>query len=124
MNTKRPVNLDLTTIKFPPMAIASILHRISGLVLFLLMPLMLYFLDLSLRNANTFAKLQGFMRHPSVKFVLWGFLAALIYHLLAGIRHVLMDMGCGESLTAGARTAKVVIVVSVLLTIVLGIWIW
>lgn len=124
MNNQRPVNLDLATIKFPPMAIASILHRISGIVLFVLLPVMLYFLDLSLRTAETFAKLQAWMLHPSVKFVVWAFLAAYIYHLLAGIRHMMMDMGCGESLQAGARTAKVVIVVSALLTILLGIWIW
>ncbi|KTD64687.1 succinate dehydrogenase, cytochrome b556 subunit [Legionella spiritensis] len=124
MNKKRPVNLDLTTIKFPPMAIASILHRISGVVLFLLLPVIIYFLDLSLRNAGTFSNLQMLLEQFHWKLLLWVFLAALIYHVLAGIRHVLMDIGYGEHLKAGRLSALAVIILAVILTIFAGIWIW
>ncbi|KTD07427.1 succinate dehydrogenase, cytochrome b556 subunit [Legionella jamestowniensis] len=124
MNQKRPINLDLGTMKFPPMAIASILHRISGLVLFLLMPAMLYFLALSLQSVNSFMELQQKLAHPFHKLVLWAFSAALVYHLLAGIRHLLMDLGYGEHLKSGRRSAIFVIVLSIILTLLLGIWIW
>lgn len=124
MNKKRPVNLDLGTLKFPVMAIASILHRISGMVLFLLLPLMLYFLQLSLPSPQSFADLQVLLASPLIKILLWGFCSALIYHLLAGIRHLLMDLGLGEHLPAGRNSAAVMIGCSVILIIFLGLWIW
>lgn len=124
MNKKRPVNLDLGTLKFPVMSIASILHRISGLVLFLLLPMMLYFLKLSLDSLQSFADLQIMLASPWLKVLLWAFATALIYHLLAGIRHLLMDIGIGEHLEQGRKSAAFVIGCSVILTILLGIWIW
>jgi succinate dehydrogenase / fumarate reductase, cytochrome b subunit len=124
VNKKRPVNLDLGTLKFPAMAIASILHRISGLVLFLLLPLMLYFLKLSLDGPTSYADLQMTLAKPFIKIILWGFSVALIYHVLAGIRHLLMDLGLGEHVSESRKSAIFVIGCSVILTIFLGIWIW
>lgn len=124
MNKKRPINLDLGTMKFPVMAIASILHRISGLVLFILLPLMLWFLNHSLESAESFAALQGTLGNICYKILLWAFCAALVYHVLAGIRHLFMDAGFGEQLCAGRYTANFVIGASVILSILLGIWIW
>ena len=124
MNQKRPVNLDLATMKFPAMAIASLLHRISGIVLFLLLPFMLYCLGMSLSSPESFITLQTFVENAYCKLVLWAFTAALIYHLLAGIRHIMMDMGFGEELYQGRLSAVWVIVLSIILTIFLGIWIW
>ena len=124
MNHKRPVNLDLGSLKYPPMAIASILHRISGLVLFLLLPFMLYFLSLSLRSAESFDSLRLLLTSPCYKLLLWGFCTALIYHLLAGIRHMLMDIGFGEQLNAGRLSAIIVISAAIILTVLLGVWIW
>jgi succinate dehydrogenase / fumarate reductase cytochrome b subunit len=124
VNQKRPVNLDLGSLKYPPMAIASILHRISGLVLFLLLPFMLYFLSLSLRSAESFDKLQTLLSCSYSKLLLWVFSAALIYHLLAGIRHMLMDIGFGEQVNVGRSSAIFVIVLAIILTILLGVWIW
>lgn len=124
MKQKRPVNLDLTTLRFPPMAIVSILHRISGVVLFLLFPAMLYFLDLSLRSEASYQSLLNTFHSPYCKLLLWVFSAAIVYHLLAGIRHLIMDMGFGEGLDAGRRSAVTVITLSIVLTILIGIWIW
>jgi len=124
VNKKRPVNLDLSTLKFPPMAIASILHRISGVALFLLMPVMLYILGQSLQSQETFTTLQQTLNTPLWKIVLWLFGAAIIYHTLAGIRHLLMDFGLGEELHSGRQSANAVIILSVILTIILGYWIW
>lgn len=124
MNKKRPINLDLCSLKFPPMAIASILHRISGVVLFLLLPIMLFLFGQSLYSEESFAQMKKMLTQPCYKLVLWAFSAAMIYHVLAGIRHLFMDMGFGEHLHTGRRTAVFVIVLAVILAIFLGIWIW
>lgn len=124
VNHKRPVNLDLGSMTYPPMAIVSILHRISGIVLFLFLPIILYFLSLSLRSPASFEHLQGLLAGPYCKFLLWSFTAALLYHVIAGIRHMLMDIGCGEELIAGRRSAIMVISLAVILAILLGVWIW
>jgi succinate dehydrogenase / fumarate reductase cytochrome b subunit len=124
VNKKRPINLDLMSMKFPPMAIASILHRISGIVLFLLLPLMLYLLQHSLHSAESFTKTHLLLAHPLYQLMLWAFGSALIYHVLAGIRHLVMDAGWGEHLPLGKYTALLVIVLSVILILVLGMWIW
>ncbi|MBI2786954.1 MAG: succinate dehydrogenase, cytochrome b556 subunit [Legionella longbeachae] len=124
MNKKRPINLDLLSLKYPPMAIASILHRISGLVLFLLLPIMLFIFGQSLHSEETFVHMKSMLTHSCYKMVVWGFGAALIYHLLAGIRHLLMDIGLGEHLNSAWRTAVFVIILAVILTVFLGIWIW
>ncbi|MFT4059035.1 MAG: succinate dehydrogenase, cytochrome b556 subunit [Legionella sp.] len=124
MNKKRPVNLDLGSLKYPPMAIASILHRISGVILFLLLPIMLFIFGQSVQSEESFAHMKDLLAHSCYKLILWAFGAALIYHVLAGIRHMIMDMGFGEHLCAGRRSAVLVIVLAVILTIFLGLWIW
>ncbi len=123
MNKKRPVNLDLSTIKFPPMAIASILHRISGVVLFLLLPLMLYILQRSLASPEAFTEAGLMLQNPLYKLVLWSYATALIYHVIAGIRHMVMDIGFGEHLSTSRRSAVFVIVLAIISSIILGIWI-
>src|ERR1700733_11708112 len=97
MKNKRPKNLDLFTIRFPLPAIVSILHRISGVVLFLLIPACLWLLQYSLTYVG-FEHLFGFFHQPAVKIVLWCVLLPFIYHLLAGIRHLLSDMHIGTTL--------------------------
>ena len=121
---KRPINLDLTTIKLPIMAIASILHRISGILLFLLMPFLLYVLDLSLRTPDSFEHLHILFQCLYVKAALWVFGSAMVYHVLAGIRHILGDIGLGESLSASRISAYVVMTLSLVMIILLGILIW
>lgn len=124
MNKKRPVNLDLTTMKFPITAIASILHRISGVILFILFPGCLYFLSAALKSEVSFERLMLRLEHPGYQFLLWVFSAALIYHALAGFRHLLMDIGLGEGLLAGRRSAIIVISATILLVGIIGVCIW
>lgn len=124
VNKKRPVNLDLGTMKFPPMAIVSILHRVSGVILFLLLPFMICFLGESIQSEQTFNLLKIKLAEPSYKILLWAFSAALVYHIIAGIRHMVMDLGVGEDLCTGRLTSILVIVLAVISTIFLGIWIW
>ncbi|MFY7697510.1 MAG: succinate dehydrogenase, cytochrome b556 subunit [Legionella sp.] len=124
MNDKRPVNLDLGSLKYPVTAIVSILHRISGLVLFLSFPFVLYALSLSLHSQEAFIALQLQLLQPFYRLLVWLFAAALIYHLIAGVRHILMDLGFSESLQAGRQSAFVVIVLTAVLTLVAGVFIW
>ena len=124
MNNKKPINLDLSTLKFPPMAIASILHRIAGVVMFLLLPIMLYFFGCSLHSAASFAHLKAEFLNPYVKLILWGFSSAFVYHLIAGIRHLFMDLGHGETLIQARRSAVFVVALAVISAIGLGVWIW
>jgi succinate dehydrogenase / fumarate reductase cytochrome b subunit len=121
---KRPVNLDLTTIKFPLPAIASISHRISGIALFFAMPFLLWALDRSLASPEGFEQVRSIMATPLASLITWLILAALLFHLLAGVRHLIMDMGWGESLQAGRRSAAVVFAAFVVLMILAGVWIW
>lgn len=124
MNKKRPINLDLTTLKFPPMAIASILHRISGILIFVLLPVMLFLLAKSLHSEDSFYIVKSTITHPMYKLTLWAFASAMFYHLLAGIRHMIMDLGVGEHLAAARNSAIVVIVLAIIATIFLGIYLW
>ncbi|MDX1803433.1 MAG: succinate dehydrogenase, cytochrome b556 subunit [Alcanivorax sp.] len=124
MNDKRPVNLDLTTIKFPVTAIASITHRATGVAIFLALPILLWMLDRSLASPESFADLKDLMTSPLAKLVVWAILAVLLYHLVAGIRHLIMDTGVGETLEGGRRGAKLVFVISAVLILLVGGWIW
>lgn len=122
MKQKRPVNLDLLTIRQPLAAIASITHRISGLIVFFGIAGLLYLLDLSLTSAEGFDSLRAL--GPFAKFVLWGVLSALAYHTVAGVRHLFLDFGIGESKEGGPRTAAAAFAVSAVLSLLLGVWIW
>ena len=124
MTKKRPMNLDLTTIQFPITAISSILHRISGIALFLYTPFLIWLLDQSLSSSTHFLNLQSNLSETSMKWLIWLFLAALFYHLVAGIRHLLMDFHIGDSLKGGRLGAKFTLGVSALLTFLGGVWLW
>ncbi|KQQ62794.1 succinate dehydrogenase [Pseudomonas sp. Leaf129] len=124
MNSQRPVNLDLRTIKLPVTAYTSILHRISGVILFLGIALMLYALSKSLGSEEGFGEVKAYLTSPLAKFVIWALLSALLYHLVAGVRHLIMDMGIGETLEGGKLGSKIVLIISVVLIVLAGVWVW
>ncbi|OUM07063.1 succinate dehydrogenase, cytochrome b556 subunit [Pseudomonas syringae] len=124
MNSQRPVNLDLRTIKLPVTAYTSILHRISGVILFVGIAIMLYAMDKSLASEEGFGEVKACMTSPLAKLIIWGLLSALLYHMVAGIRHLIMDTGVGETLEGGKLGSKIVIAVSVVLILLAGVWIW
>ena len=124
MQKNRPVNLDLKTIKMPLPAIVSILHRGSGVVIFVCIPLLLWMLDASLESAVSFDALKGYMDGFLATMILWGVVGALLYHMVAGIRHLTMDLGIGETLEGGIKGAKIALAGSGLLILVVGIWLW
>jgi succinate dehydrogenase / fumarate reductase, cytochrome b subunit len=121
---KRPVNLDIRTIRLPIAAFASITHRISGVIIFIGIAGLLCLLDVSLTSEADFDSVRVTLLSPFVKFLLWGVLSALAYHLVAGVKHLLLDIGIGESKEGGPRGAQATIAVSVVLIVLLGVWLW
>ena len=124
MTTKRPVNLDIGTMKLPVTAYASILHRVSGVALFFVAGLLLWMLDTSLSSPQGFAEVKEYLSGFLAKLVLWGALSFIAYHFVAGIRHLIMDTGIGESLEGGQLGSKLVFVFSVILILLAGVWVW
>ncbi|NVJ62521.1 MAG: succinate dehydrogenase, cytochrome b556 subunit [Gammaproteobacteria bacterium] len=124
MNKQRPKNLDLTTISFPVTAISSILHRITGVFLVIGIPVLLWMLGTSLASKEGFSEINQFINSAFGSFVFWAILTAISYHIIAGVRHLLMDAGLGETLEGGMLGAKIVLVLSVIAAIGLGVWIW
>ena len=124
MNKKRPINLDLTTLHFPVMAITSIMHRLSGILIFILLPLMLYYFQQSVRSEASFHHLQVLFHHPLHQLFLWSFSSALTYHLMAGVRHMIADYGYGETVKTARKSAWILLLLTVFTSIGLGVWIW
>ena len=121
----RPVNLDLTTIQLPITAVTSILHRVSGVAIFVGLALLMYLLDASLRSEQSFNEIKSLLDDSFLlKAALWLVVSAFIYHAAAGIKHLIMDLGFGETLEGGKRGATVVIAVSAILIVLAGVWIW
>ena len=120
----RPKYLNLMQIRLPLPAFVSILHRASGALLFLALPLLLFWLQRSLNSAETFAALQSIFARVSTKLIvvilLWGYL----HHLCAGIRHLAMDMHFGLELPAARASSVAVFVVSITLTLVIATLLW
>jgi succinate dehydrogenase / fumarate reductase cytochrome b subunit len=121
---KRPVNLDFGSMRLPITAWASITHRATGVFLFAGMAVLLWALDESLASPESFASLQECLTSPFVKLVIWAVVSGLIYHSLAGIKHLIMDMGIGETMEGGIRGVRIVVALSVVLILLAGIWIW
>lgn len=121
MSASRPVYLNLFTFKFPATAIASILHRLSGVFLFMLIPYFLVLLDTVNTDSSSVMQQQVANSVWFTKILWWLGLSALVYHTLAGIRHLIMDFGVGESLLVSRITAYLVMIVSFILSILIGL---
>tara|TARA_R110001592_G_scaffold38609_1_gene127259 strand:+ start:106193 stop:106441 length:249 start_codon:yes stop_codon:yes gene_type:complete len=81
-------------------------------------------LDASLASPESFAALVECLTSPVAKLVIWAVMAGLIYHSVAGVRHLIMDLGIGESMEGGILGSRIVIGASVVLTLLAGVWIW
>ncbi|ACS84945.1 succinate dehydrogenase, cytochrome b556 subunit [Musicola paradisiaca Ech703] len=122
---QRPVNLDLQTIRFPVTAIASILHRVSGVITFVAVGILLWLLGLSLSSQEGFVHAAAIMGSFIVKFIVWGILTALSYHIVGGLRHLLMDFGyIEETFAAGSSSAKISFIITVVLSLLAGVLVW
>jgi succinate dehydrogenase / fumarate reductase cytochrome b subunit len=121
---QRPVNLDLTTIKMHAAANASILHRVSGVIMVFAIGILLWTLSISLSSAEGFAQVKSLLDGVFFKIIMLGIISALSYHLLGGIRHIFMDLGHFEELDSGNATAKLIMALWLIFTILAGVWLW
>ncbi|MBV1777305.1 succinate dehydrogenase, cytochrome b556 subunit [Burkholderiaceae bacterium DAT-1] len=124
MEKTRPKHLDLPKIRLPIPGIVSILHRISGILLFIGIPVLLAFLQGSLSHEAAYDSFRACIAHPLTKLVLIGFLWAFLHHAIAGIRFLALDMHKGTDLQTARLTAKLVMVFSLALTVIIGGVLW
>ena len=120
----RPVNLDIGTMKLPITAWASISHRISGVILFFASILMVWALDMSLESEASFRELGAILSSPLARVITWAIAMAMSYHTLAGIKHLIADMGYGEELDEGILMSRVVFSLTAVAAVVWGVILW
>jgi succinate dehydrogenase / fumarate reductase cytochrome b subunit len=121
----RPVYLNLARIRLPLPGLVSILHRVSGAVLFLFaIPLALFGVQASLESADGFAALKAMFAHPLCKLVLVGLLWAYLHHFFAGIRYLLLDLHVGDDLRPARQSSVAVLVASLALTLIVAVRLW
>ena len=99
----------------------SILHRISGAVLFLLLPFILYLLDQSLASEVSYQHFQALTSHFLVKIICLGLIWCFLHHFCAGIRYLLLDLEIGVEKSESNRSAIIVLVLGIALTAVVGL---
>lgn len=109
----------------PVTAIVSILHRITGIILFVGLAFLFYAFDLSLESQEGFDTVANALQtNFFVKFVIWGVVSALLYHFVAGVKHLFMDMGYFEELESGRKAAIANLAIGFVLIVLAGVWIW
>ena len=127
MKSNRPVNLSMGQVLDvnlkSPVAIASILHRLSGVIVFLLVPVLLWILDKSLSSPEGFAQVQEIMNGFVVRFIVWVFVAGLIFHFVAGVKHLLADVGVAEELESGRLASTIALILSAIGIFAAFVWI-
>ena len=124
MTKPRPKHLDLMRIRLPLPGWVSILHRVSGAALFLMLPLLLSLFGASVGSETTFAAYKATVAHPLVKFVLLGLLWGFLHHLCAGIRYLALDLHIGTTLEAARSSSVVVLAASLAATAAIGVMLW
>jgi len=119
---------DLTTYRLPPAGVVSILHRVSGALMFLLLPFIIWMFDTSVSSDISFARFKaafnsglGFVPGWFLKLVALALIWAYLHHIIAGLRHLWMDVShAAVSKEFGKSSAIVTLAISILLTVILG----
>lgn len=124
MAKPRPKHLNLLQIRLPVPGVVSILHRISGAILFLLLPVLLWLLQFSLQSAQSFAQFQSLLSNPLAKLLLLALFWGYVHHLLAGLRHLFLDLHVGAQLETARASAMAVLAGGIVMTLALGVRIW
>ena len=124
MSKARPKFLNLLQIRQPVPAVVSILHRISGALLFLFLWLFLAGLQRSLASPESYSQLQSLIDQPLVKLVVLGLAWAYLHHTFAGIRHLGLDLRLGIQVPGARVTAYTVLVLAVIATLLVGVLLW
>ncbi|MEO2279418.1 succinate dehydrogenase, cytochrome b556 subunit [Pseudoalteromonas pernae] len=124
MKKQRPVNLDLTTISMPATAKASILHRVTGVAMFFALTFVIWAWAESLSSPEGFELVKSLLTGFVAKFIAWGTLTVLSYHFIAGVRHLIQDMGPWKELDSANATAKAGFVLWAIVAVLAGVWLW
>jgi succinate dehydrogenase / fumarate reductase cytochrome b subunit len=124
MRAERPVYLELLRIRLPLGGWVSILHRVSGALLALAVPVLLYAFMLSLRSEADFDRLTAFLAGDFGALLVLGGVWATLQHLLAGLRHLGLDLGWGEERVRARQTAMACLVLGIVLTGAVAVWMW
>jgi len=124
MSKARPKFLNLLQIRQPIPAVVSILHRISGALLFLFLWIFLIGLQRSLASPESYLQLKAFIDEPLVKLVILGLVWAYLHHTFAGIRHLGLDLRLGIELPGARMTAYAVLALALGLTVIAGVLLW
>lgn len=124
MAARRPVSLNLLKIRLPLPGIVSIMHRASGAFMFLLLPLLLYALQQSLTSDQGFVTVQSWFQHPLAKLGVLGVVWAYLHHFCMGLRYLALDLDIGVHLAQARFSAKLVLVISIALTLLIGVLLW
>jgi len=119
--------IEATQYKLPPAAVVSILHRVSGILMFVLMPFIIWMFDTSLTSEITYGQFTsvfvsgvGFLPGWFFKLVVLGLIWAYLHHFIAGLRHLWMDATHAVSKEFGRSSALVTLGLSIVLTLALG----
>ena len=124
MHRERPKNLDLATVKFPITATASILHRVSGIIVFIALAIFLILLNCSLTTETDFSRVAGYFDNFFIEFIMWGSLTGLAYHAVFGVRHMIQDLGFWEEMDTASLSAKVGFIITAVLSVLAGVLVW
>jgi succinate dehydrogenase / fumarate reductase cytochrome b subunit len=122
--SQRPKNLNLFTIRLPVNAIVSILHRVSGVGLFLSLPLILLALQSLLHSRESYQALVGYLDAWFIKLILIGLAWAFFHHFFAGIRHLLQDVHWMTSLQNARLSSRILLWMVGFSTAVFAVVIW
>lgn len=120
-NLKPPKNLNLFTIYFPLPAVISILHRMSGVLIFLALPLITYLFCQSLISQSSYLEVIKILKLWPIKLIQLVLIWGIIHHLITGCRHLLLDMLIGIDLGVARLTSRTILIISFLLTFVITI---
>ena len=124
MARPRPKYLNLVQIRLPVPGLVSIMHRVSGAALFLFIPFLLTLFELSLDSPQAYARFKGVAGHWAIKLILIGLAWAYLHHLLAGVRHLALDLHYGSDLAPARATSWAVLAGGIVLTAAFAVLIW
>lgn len=118
MSASRPKYLNIMNIRLPIAGVVSIAHRISGVLMFIAIPLMVYLLHLSVSGYESFLQVRSLLQLAVVKFSMLPLFWSVYHHLFAGIRFIMIDLDIGVDKTA-ARISAIVVFIAALLAALL-----
>ncbi|MHB8534647.1 MAG: succinate dehydrogenase, cytochrome b556 subunit [Sulfuricaulis sp.] len=121
-NKKRPVDLNLFKIRLPVSGIVSIVHRVTGVLLVLLLPFSIYMLQRSLQDPAAFRDIAARLGTPAGRFALLIIVWVLAQHFFSGIRHLLLDIDVGIEIVAARRGAWLTFAASLLVVVLTGVY--